>query len=156
MKISVNQSPQDSDFCPECQIIENQRLDEQNFVLWRGASSLIVLNKKPFNAGHLLIIPINHTNSLLDLKKEQKQVLFEQIDRSIQILQECSNPEGFNVGTNFGKASGAKNPEHFSIEIIPRWTGDANFMASVAQTKPISSNILSLYQNLKDNFYDAK
>ncbi len=153
MKISVNQNP---DLCPECQIIENQGLDEQNFVLWRGTQTLIILNKKPFNAGHLLIIPINHTNSLLSLEKEQKLSLFEQIERSIQILQVCCNPEGFNVGTNFGKAAGAKNPEHFSIEIIPRWTGDANFMASVARTKPISSNILSLYQNLKDNFYDAK
>lgn len=152
MKISTNQSSP----CPECQIIENKSLDEQNFVLWRNSRSLIILNKKPFNAGHLLIIPTNHTNSLVNLEKEQKQILFEQIDRSIQVLQECCNPEGFNFGANFGKASGAKNSEHFCIEIVPRWTGDANFMASVAQTKPISSNTLELYRILKDKFYDEK
>lgn len=159
LKISPAQETQlaqNSNFCAECKIIENNGLDEQNLVLQRSENYLVILNKKPFNAGHLLIIPTEHSSCPLNLKSQGKIAFFEQIERATNILQKCLNPHGFNIGLNLGKAAGAKNTEHFCLEIVPRWTGDANFMASVAQTKPISSSIVELYKVLKSKFDDEK
>ncbi len=155
MKFLFSQIGQDIDqktLCRECEISNNLENDFQNLVLARLKNLMVVLNKNPYNAGHILIIPRTHSSSPLDLDNEEKKTIFSQIERCLKILEKNCRPEGFNVGFNLKKAGGAANPEHFFIEIVPRWTGDANFMASCAQTKPISSNLIELYQILKGSF----
>lgn len=111
-----------------------------------------MLNKYPYNAGHLLILPIKHVASLAELTKEARSELIELQSQSVEILQKTLNNDGANIGINLGKAAGAGIPSHLHIHILPRWQGDTNFMPTIAQTKVISFDLGQYYKKLKKQF----
>jgi len=135
--------------CFLCQIREAGD-DEANFVLTRRERCFVVLNRFPYNNGHLLISPYAHKAELTALDDEELAEL-TRVTRDMQrLLQEAIAPHGFNVGINMGPCAGAGVPGHLHVHIVPRWNGDTNFMPVTAQTKVIVQSLESLYRMLRE------
>ena len=128
--------------------------DEQNFILRRFDSFFIMLNRFPYNGGHLLIVASEHVPMLNDFTKQQRAELIELANQSINIVQRELKAEGVNTGINLGKSAGAGIPSHFHQHILPRWRGDTNFLPTLADTKQISVDLHQMYQQLKPLFDD--
>lgn len=145
----------DDNACVFCvKLSENN--DTQNFILKRFKHNAIILNLFPYNAGHLMVIPLEHKKRPLDLDLQARQEFMELTAQSIAILEEDLQAEGINVGLNLGSSAGAGIPTHLHMHIIPRWPGDTNFMPIIAQTKPISLDLNLVYQDLKPLFDKIK
>lgn len=137
--------------CPFCKHVESPTTkDEEHLILKRNKESFIVLNRYPYNAGHLLIIPNMHATTLDELTLETQQELMKAITESCTLLKNILHCHGINVGINLEKAAGASIPDHLHIHVVPRWAGDTNFFPIIAETKQISKDIRKLYQILKN------
>ena len=123
--------------------------DEANFILYRGKTNFIILNSYPYNPGHLLIAPYRHVDNLQKLTDEEATEHFAVLKLSIKLLTKVTKPEGFNVGMNLGKVSGAGLDDHLHTHVVPRWLGDTNFMAVTSNTKVVSQGLADTYRNLK-------
>ncbi len=137
--------------CVFCSIIADTQ-DEKHFVLHRFAHNFVMLNRFPYNAGHLLIVPYNHVANLHDVKKDSRAELMELTMHCSKIMHDALKAHGVNVGINFGKASGAGIPSHFHMHVLPRWLGDTNFLPTLAETKQVSFDLHKIYQQLKPVF----
>ncbi|MBI5877590.1 MAG: HIT domain-containing protein [Chloroflexi bacterium] len=109
--------------------------DREALVIYRGESALVMLNKYPYNNGHLLVVPHLHTADLSALAPATRAELMQLIARSIEWLKAASHPDGFNVGLNLGKSAGAGMADHLHFHIVPRWTGDTSFMTISGETR---------------------
>jgi ATP adenylyltransferase len=136
--------------CFICDNIKHPEQGEDNFVLWRTGNCLVMLNKFPYNNGHLLLAPQRHAGDLAELNDNELLELIKLIAASQKVLTAAIKPHGFNVGMNFGRCAGAGLPEHLHIHIVPRWDGDTNFMDVCADTDVISQSMRDLYRQLKD------
>ena len=134
--------------CILCEI-PKQDNDAANHVLYRGENNFVVLNTYPYNPGHLMIVPYHHVNSLEGLTDDELHEHIDTVRRSISVLREVFNPAGFNLGMNLGKVSGAGVADHLHLHIVPRWTGDTNFMPILAETKLVSVGLKQTYRRLK-------
>ena len=137
--------------CIFCSIGKGKN-DEKNFVVGRGDFSFVVLNIFPYNNGHLMIAPYRHIKNLESLKEEEGIEILKLLRLSIRILKKILKPEGFNVGINIGKVSGAGVEGHLHIHIVPRWEGDTNFMPVISETKVIPQSLKELYKILREEF----
>jgi len=135
--------------CFICHNIKNPQQDKENFVLWRTSSSLVMLNKFPYNNGHLLLAPVRHIEGLEELNDGELLELTKLIVTCQKVLTAVVKPHGFNIGMNFGRCAGAGLPGHLHIHIVPRWDGDTNFMDICANTDVISQGMKDLYEQLK-------
>ena len=135
--------------CIFCQAIE-ENADERNLVLHRGESCFIILNRYPYNNGHLMIVPYEHVDTLEGLPEDALSELMLMINKGIALLRETMCPDGFNVGMNLGRSAGAGIAEHVHIHIVPRWEGDTSFMAVTTGTRTIPEVLGDTYQKLKD------
>jgi len=137
--------------CFLCKAIKSKN-PKNKFILYKGKFSFIIMNLYPYNNGHLLIAPKKHVDSPLKVE-EKVNIEIERLKlKSIDILKKVYKPHGFNIGMNLGRASGAGLPDHFHIHIVPRWEGDANFMALLGDTKMMFEGIEESYKKLKDYF----
>ena len=136
------------DFCK--QLALNQ--DEKYFILRRFTHSFVCLNLYPYNAGHLLILPLQHKPTLTDLSPEIRGEIMELTSLSTGIVKDVLHCQGINIGINLGTAAGAGIPSHVHVHVLPRWTGDSNFMPILADTKMISFDLNSIYAQLKPAF----
>jgi ATP adenylyltransferase len=119
--------------CPFCRI---QTLsDEEGLVVARGVNAYVVMNLYPYNAGHLLVCANRHVADLTDLTMDERNEIFDLTAHAMKTLRKVSNPAGFNLGMNQGAVSGAGVAAHIHQHIVPRWSGDANFMPIIGQTK---------------------
>jgi ATP adenylyltransferase len=135
--------------CFICDDVKNPASDSDNFVLWRTGQSLVMLNKFPYNNGHLLLAPIRHVAGLDELDEKELLEITKLIIASQKVLSLAVNPHGFNVGLNFGRCAGAGLPSHLHIHVVPRWDGDTSFMDVCAGTDVISQSMKELYSLLK-------
>jgi len=119
-------------------------------VIHHDQQTLTVLNRYPYNNGHLLVAPRRHCARLDDLAVEEQTGLVPTIARMIGLLERVLRPEGFNVGLNLGRAAGAGLPGHLHWHIVPRWSGDTNFMPSVASVKVIPQSLDDLWKALTE------
>lgn len=127
-----------------------QMADEKAaLVLWRSEHCFIVMNKFPYNAGHLLVVPYREVPALADLNATERADLMECIVKGQAILTRALNPDGFNVGFNFGAAGGAGIPSHLHCHIVPRWSGDTNFMPVIADIKVIPQSMDAMWERLR-------
>ena len=108
----------------------------------------MVLNKFPYNPGHLLIVPRRHVGDVVDLTVDENIELQTLLQRAVRALRETSEPHGFNVGLNLGKVAGAGLPGHLHWHIVPRWNGDTNFMPALAGIKVIPQSLDALWELL--------
>ena len=141
-----------SDACVFCAHRDNEQDDVKNFVLKRYEHVFIMFNKFPYNAGHLLVVPYNHVGSLELLNKEARSELIEVTTHAMTILKKETGAEGFNSGLNIGKAAGAGIPAHLHMHVLPRFTGDTNFLPTLGQTRVISFDLNAMYKHLAQAF----
>ena len=126
--------------------------DEVNFVLHRAEHSFIVLNLYPYITGHLMIVPYLHTGEFDSVPKEITDELMDLAKRSQTALREVYSPSGFNLGMNLGAAAGAGITDHIHIHLLPRWSGDTNFMTTVAEARVLPESLDTTYSKLRDKF----
>jgi ATP adenylyltransferase len=119
--------------CPFCRIPTLN--DEEGLIVARGQSAYVVMNLYPYNAGHLLICANRHVADLTDLTKAERDEISDLTAHAMVTLRKVSAPAGFNLGMNQGAISGAGVAEHIHQHVVPRWSGDANFMPLIGQTK---------------------
>ena len=135
--------------CFICQACKSPGDDDKNFVLWRSAKSIVILNRYPYNNGHLLIAPLRHIPDLEKMRDDELLELMKLVRESQKALSLVIKPHGFNVGMNFGRCAGAGLPEHLHIHLVPRWDGDTNFMSVCSDTDVISQSLTELLEQLK-------
>lgn len=135
--------------CFICHNLQAPQDDDKNLVLWRTKKSIVILNRFPYNNGHLLIAPARHIRELDQATNEELLEMITLVRESQKALSLAIKPHGFNVGMNSGRCAGAGLPEHLHIHIVPRWDGDTNFMSVCSDTKVISQSLTELLQQLK-------
>lgn len=123
--------------------------DRDNLVLARTAHSVIVLNRFPYNNGHLLIAPQAHKASFDEFTDDELACVTHTLRRSIRLLGSALSPHGYNVGLNLGRVAGAGLPGHLHWHVVPRWDGDTNFMPIVGDTRVIVQSLDALYDLLR-------
>jgi ATP adenylyltransferase len=142
----------ESQGCVFCNLTSDPTDDEARFVLHRASHNLIALNIYPYISGHLLIIPYEHIGELDAASKETTDELMDLTKRSQTALRDVYQPDGFNIGMNLGRAAGAGIADHIHIHILPRWTGDTNFMSTVGNTRVIPEDLATTYEKLRARF----
>jgi len=135
--------------CFICHNLETPQDDDKNLVLWRTKICIVILNRFPYNNGHLLIAPVRHIRDLDQATNEELLEMIKLVRESQKALSMAIKPHGFNVGMNFGRCAGAGLPEHLHIHIVPRWDGDTNFMSVCGDTDVISQSLIELLEQLK-------
>ena len=126
--------------------------EEDNLTLYKGKTTIVVMNKFPYINGHLLVASIKHLSALDQLSKGEMGDLLETVEQSVGILKKVMNPDGFNVGLNLGKVAGAGVEEHLHFHIVPRWFGDTNALTVFADVRVIPEHLINTYNNLKPYF----
>ena len=122
--------------------------DASHLVVTRRKSAFLIMNKYPYSAGHLMAVPYRKTNRMEDLGEGEVLELWELAIHAQKLLAEAVKAQGFNIGWNLGKVSGAGVDDHLHIHIVPRWVGDSNFMAVVGGTRVIPEGLRPLYERL--------
>ena len=130
--------------CPFCEI--PQMSDEEGLVVHRGTHAYVVMNLYPYNPGHLLICAYRHVADLTDLTEEERAEIFTLTAHAMSTIRKVSQPEGFNLGMNQGAISGAGVAAHIHQHVVPRWSGDANFMPIIGKTK-VLPQLLTVTRN---------
>lgn len=137
--------------CIFCSIIASDN-DAQEFVLKRAPHTIVMLNKYPYNPGHILIVPYTHSATLGVLTAEVRGELIEQAQHVATLFETALRADGCNMGINIGKAAGAGIPEHIHMHMLPRFWGDTNFLPTLADTKQVSIDLHELYERLLSVF----
>jgi ATP adenylyltransferase len=130
--------------CPFCEIPEMS--DEEGLVVHRGKHAYVVMNLYPYNPGHLLICAYRHVADLTELTQEEREEIFALTSHAMTTIRKVSQPEGFNLGMNQGAISGAGVAAHIHQHVVPRWSGDANFMPIIGKTK-VLPQLLTITRN---------
>ncbi|MFC2025130.1 HIT domain-containing protein [Chloroflexota bacterium] len=130
----------------------NQSSDASNYILYRGEKNFVIMNKYPYNPGHLMVAPYRHVASLEELTGEERHEHFDIVSRSIEVLKQVFSPDGFNLGINIGKAAGAGIEGHVHTHIVPRWQSDTNSMPVISNVRVIPEALVETYQKLKGEF----
>ena len=139
------------DGCFLCDALKSGE-DRKNLVLYRGKDSFVVMNKYPYNSSHLMIVPNVHEADLLSLSDACRNEMLEITGKSMNVLRELFDAQGFNYGMNFGRAAGAGVEDHLHMHLVPRWNGDTNFMPVLAETKSIPEFLEQTYDKLIEKF----
>lgn len=141
-------SESEPDGCFLCRYCADPTRDATNYVVRRTPHSILVLNRFPYNNGHILVAPLAHKAGLTDLSDDELCDGMRQVARVTAVLQDVMRPDGFNVGLNLGRVAGAGLPGHLHWHIVPRWNGDTNFMPVLADTNVIPQSLEALYEFL--------
>ena len=123
--------------------------DEANLVIARDRTCFALLNKYPYNGGHLMVVPYKEVADLNGLTEEELTDLWKLVRRCINALKQLMKPDGFNIGINLGKVAGAGIVEHLHIHVVPRWNGDTNFMPVLANTTVLPQALSELAAKLR-------
>jgi ATP adenylyltransferase len=137
------------DGCVFCQALEQTTDGEDNLIVARGEHGFVILNRFPYTSGHLMILPYLHVPRLEDLDPETRAEMMELLTKGTQVLQQVYTPQGFNIGINIGEAAGAGIEEHIHLHIVPRWSGDTNFMSAVGETRVVPEPLDETYRRVK-------
>lgn len=129
--------------------------DREKLLLYRSTNSFVMLNRYPYTNGHLLVVPFRHAADLDELDEVELLDLMNTVRLSRRVLDLASAPQGYNIGMNLGKASGAGVDEHLHFHIVPRWNGDTNFMSVLSEVRVMPEALLTTYERLKPLFIQA-
>ncbi len=131
---------------------QGEGADEKNLLVHRGQRAFAILNRFPYNSGHLMVVPRAHVARLEDLEPGEFAELHQELRRAVSVLRQVYRPDGFNVGMNLGKVAGAGIADHLHYHVVPRWGGDTNFMPVLAGTKVIVEHLASTWQKVRKGF----
>ena len=138
--------------CLFCRVIEDPDDRDAALVVWRPTHAIVLLNKYPYNPGHVIVAPHAHVGNLVDLDDAQTADLMRALKRTINVLTKSLKPEGFNVGANIGRVAGAGIPDHVHLHVVPRWNGDTNFMPVLGEVKVINEHLTQTAAKLSEAF----
>ena len=138
--------------CIFCVDAEKAGPDRDRLILYAGDSTMVMMNRYPYNNGHLLVAPRKHVPDLSGLSPEDMAALLSMVRESIDIMKKQANPDGFNVGLNLGRVAGAGVEQHMHFHIVPRWNGDTNFMTVFDDVRVVPEHILATYDRLLPHF----
>ncbi|MBN2048409.1 MAG: HIT domain-containing protein [Anaerolineaceae bacterium] len=135
------------DGCIFCEVLKLEDSDE-NLIVHRGEHAYVILNRYPYNTGHLLIVPFEHVESYELLSKEARGEMMELINHATKALRKVYYPQAFNVGANIGEAAGAGIAPHVHFHVMPRWSGDTNFLTTIGQTRVVPEELCDSYERI--------
>ena len=133
--------------CIFCEKPKEDR-DRENLILYRGKKCFIILNRYPYTNGHLMIAPYRHVGEIEELREEELLECMKLLQESVKALKKVYNPDGFNIGLNIGKIAGAGVEGHIHFHIVPRWSGDTNFMQVFSETRVMPELLQETYDKL--------
>ena len=142
------------DQCVFC-LPEHTGEDEERLVLFRGQWNFVIMNKFPYNNGHLMVTPFRHIMDICDLRPDEAEEHFAIIRTCTSILRKRFNPQGINIGLNLGEAAGAGIREHMHFHLVPRWNGDSSFMAVMDEVRVIPEHLHNTYKELRQLFSEC-
>ena len=151
MELIAAEKPKGCIFC-ELPAQVGADADRRNLVLGRSARSFVIFNKYPYSNCHLMVVPRRHTADFDALSAEESADLHGLMQRSVRILKQALRPDGMNLGMNLGRPAGAGIDDHLHYHVVPRWSGDTNFMPVVSQTKVIIEHLAKSYETLRPLF----
>jgi ATP adenylyltransferase len=143
--------PRESSGCFLCEAAAAPE-DPERLVVHRTPDHLVILNRHPYNNGHLMVAPCAHVSSPLLAEEEERAELWRVVMLAQRVLEEAYRPTGLNVGLNLGRAAGAGVPDHFHVHLVPRWEGDTNFMTAIASTRLIPESLADTRARLEPCF----
>ena len=126
----------------------DQSNDKVNLIIKREEHAFIMMNKYPYNNGHLMVSPFTHTSEFDELSRDVQVEMMDLLTSSMKCLRNAITPDGFNMGANFGTVAGAGIKDHLHFHIVPRWNGDTNFMPVTGNTKVQVSGLMDMYELL--------
>jgi ATP adenylyltransferase len=124
------------------------RKDKENLLLYRGRLCFAMMNRYPYNSGHLMVAPYRHVAALEELGDKESADLLRLAGKCLQVLNKAMKPEGYNVGMNLGRVAGAGVLGHLHLHIVPRWSGDTNFMPVLGSTKVVNEALEETFEKL--------
>ena len=133
------QGPKLQNGCIFCSALEQE--DSQALIIHRGKLAFVILNRYPYTNGHLMVVPYNHSIPLRSSIPETRAEMMELLSKAITVLRKVYNPQGFNLGGNIGEAAGAGVADHVHLHVLPRWSGDTNFMTAIGDTRVIPETL---------------
>jgi ATP adenylyltransferase len=141
---------------PECIFCDlpKENNDRENLILYRGKKNFIIMNRYPYNNGHIMVVPYIHRSSLEGGNAETLSEMMDLTRISTDVLKGLMSPEGFNVGINIGSAAGAGIEEHLHMHVVPRWVGDSSFMAVLDEVRVVPEHLIETYDKLKAAFLE--
>lgn len=143
----LSPKPKDCVFCTA------QKSDEKDaLVVYKAKTSYVIMNRNPYNPGHVMVCPNRHVANFEELSKEEKFEIMELTALAVKAIKNCMNPDGFNIGINIGKVAGAGIAEHLHVHIVPRWNGDTSFMPILADVQVIPEALEETFEKLKASF----
>jgi ATP adenylyltransferase len=146
----INEEPRPG--CLFCRVLEDPSDPDAELVVWRPDNAIVILNKFPYNPGHVMVAPAVHKGDLADLDDAETASLMRALRRTLTVLREALTPEGFNVGANIYRAAGAGIPDHIHLHVVPRWNGDTNFMPVLAEVKVVNEHLQQTAEKLRQAF----
>lgn len=138
--------------CLFCRVWTAPTAEKNDFLIHRGAGCLVMLNRYPYNGGHLMVAPARHVPSLDLLQPSDRGEMMELAALAVRVLGRVLSPHGFNLGINQGQASGAGIPGHIHLHVVPRWNGDTNFMTTTGMTRVLSTDLETTWCRLAAAF----
>lgn len=147
-------SEEQSGECIFCKAYKEDN-DNENFIVTRGKYSFVIMNIYPYNSGHLMVVPNRHIPEITDLSDDETLEIMSLIKEMTRALSKIMHPDGFNIGSNIGRSAGAGIDHHIHFHLVPRWSGDTNFMPVISDTKVISEDIKETLLKLKSVIYTS-
>lgn len=130
--------------------------DKKNLILFRGEYNYVIMNLYPYNNGHLMVVPYRHTSEIIGINGEEMDENGRLVQRCVEVLKGSFSPEGYNIGMNLETAAGAGIDEHIHMHIVPRWSGDTNFMPVIGETRVMPQHIEESYNILIKGFGEKR
>lgn len=135
--------------CAFCAVLnEPEATDRERLVVHRGSGVVAMLNLYPYGSGHLLVLPLRHVPALTDLTGDERVEMMNTLADATIALQAAYGPDGMNVGANLGRAAGAGIPGHLHLHVLPRWSGDTNFMTAIGEVRVLPEDLDSTYDKV--------
>jgi ATP adenylyltransferase len=126
--------------------------DRENLILHRGETCFVIMNRYPYNNGHLMVVPFRHVAHLADLNGDERLEMMSLTADCVNALSAAIRAQGFNIGMNLGAIAGAGIDDHLHMHVVPRWEADTNFMPVIGHTKVVSEGLWETYDRLKEHF----
>jgi ATP adenylyltransferase len=146
--VSGGDSQRDEAACVLCELVKATD-DAEALVLERTSETITVMNLYPYGSGHLMVAPTRHAAAFDDFSDAENVAIARAQVRALRAIRAAYEPDGLNVGANLGQAAGAGIPGHLHVHLLPRWTGDTNFMTAVAETRVLPESLRTGYDKLK-------
>ena len=132
------------------QLVNSRKPDTETHIVHRGDTCFVIVNIFPYTPGHILVVPFREVADLDGLSPDETSELWATVTAATGVLRHVYNPDGLNIGLNLGRPAGGSIPEHLHVHVVPRWTGDSNFMSSVANTQTLPESLGATAAKIRD------